>query len=130
MIGNIFWGLKWGLVFATGFSLIALAMTVLTGGEVINNQGVSLAASIALYWSGGVFGGIVLGLLRPLTRTRVGAALVGVIIMVPVELAIGLLLIGPISTWSRPEWVGLIFGAIFMGGAGGYLYWEPHDEAC
>jgi hypothetical protein len=128
VLRNLFWGLKWGLWFALFFSLIATAMSVFSGGEIIERQDISLPASIAIYVVGGLAGGAVLGLLRPLTRRRIGAALVGILVMTPVGMITGLILFGPIHTWDGPEWFGLIFSSILFGSCGGYLYWEPHEE--
>jgi O-antigen/teichoic acid export membrane protein len=128
MLRDLLWGLKWGFWFALFFSFVAVAMTLFTGGEIIERQRISLTASIAIYVFGGFSGGIVLGLLRPLTKYRIGAALVGIVVMTPASILLGLTLFGPPHDWSRDMTVTVILLPMVLGGPGGYLYWEPRGE--
>lgn len=128
MIRDVFWGIGWGLAFAVFFSLVAVAMTVLSGGETIERQGVSLAASIGVYFLGGITGGTFLGLLRPLTKRRIGSAVVGFLVMIPANFVLWLVIAGPVHTWGKAEWIALVLGALMLGVPGGYFYWEPPED--
>jgi hypothetical protein len=117
------------LWFALFFSLVAITMTLLSGGEIIERQEVSLPASLVVYAFGGFTGGVILGLLRPVGRRRAGAALLGVVVMIPVGVIAGLIMLGPISHWDGPDWIGLIMTTTLLGGIGGYSYWEPPSSS-
>jgi hypothetical protein len=54
----------------------------------------AFARLVLVYLGGGLLGGLVVGLLRPLTRSHLGAALVGVVATVPVGVAVRFLRYG------------------------------------
>lgn len=126
MLRDLFWGLKWGLLFALFFSIAASLMNAVSGGAIAEQQGVSLLSSIAIYVCGGLLGGSVLGLLRPMTRRRAGASVVGFFVMMVVGTATALIILGPLPTWDEGDWIGVIITAVLLGAPGGYMYWEPH----
>jgi hypothetical protein len=80
---NITDGVKVGLMFSAAFSLIALVIFVLSGGAAFDRSSGILIRVIAAYVVGGIASGAVFGLLRPLARWAIGAAVLGVIVMAP-----------------------------------------------
>jgi hypothetical protein len=127
-LSNLAWGLKWGLWFALFFSLVACLMAALTGGEILERQGLSLPATIAFYVGGGCLGGAVVGLLRPLTAWKLGASLVGIVTMVPISLILGSLLYGPLDQWDLNSRMGMAMFSVLLGGLGGHTLWERRKD--
>jgi hypothetical protein len=79
---NLAWAVKWGVGMAAGLSILALiiaAITWTTSGGTIRGMNV-LPFALATYWIGGLVGGVILGIMRPLTAWPLGAMFVGVLI--------------------------------------------------
>jgi hypothetical protein len=72
-------GLLMGAFIATGFSLARWAGT----GESALPQGIDGTEHVLLLFSSGAVGGLVFGFLVPVTRSRWGAALTGMLSLVP-----------------------------------------------
>lgn len=70
------WGLKWGGVMAMFYCVIGGIAWLITGARAM----ISLPVLLALYAIGGVGGGLILALLKPLTGTWWGAAFAGFVI--------------------------------------------------
>ena len=64
---NLEWGLWYGCAMAAAYSAIAILLFLLRGPKPFVHNGVSLLSTIAVYAIGGILGGFILGLLRPLT---------------------------------------------------------------
>ena len=77
---NVVWGLYWGSCGAVLYSFVAV-LVHLAGWPTGR---ASLLATIGAYFLGGAIGGVVLGMLRPITRFGWGAAVTGAIVAVPV----------------------------------------------
>jgi hypothetical protein len=89
---------------------------LLEGPEPFSRLGVSLTSVIAAYL-GGVAGGAIIGLLRPLTRGDFGAFVVGYLAAVPITAGLAICLNGWPTTWTGRRWdefpmLVLIFGTI------------------
>lgn len=121
---NVRWGLIWGLAFGVFYTLIVTVLTLLRGLGPLERMGFSLQGAIAVYLGGGLFGGLVVGVLRPVTVWRAGAIGVGLLVFVPLMYAImsmmvssgerDIALIGAVA-------LGSIFGAYF-----GSFLWREH----
>jgi hypothetical protein len=72
------WGLGWSLGY--GVILSAWAALVWPGWGYHPKYGVALATLVALYFGIALMAGLVLGLLRPLTRTALGSLILGAVI--------------------------------------------------
>lgn len=81
---NLLWGVRYGCIFAAFYSAIALAIFAFGGEQSFRTYGVTLGQTIALYIASGVLGGAVVGFLRPFTKSRSGAAFVGVLAAIPI----------------------------------------------
>ena len=93
-IRDLKWGLAWGLGLALVFSIYVGALFVLDG---IGTDDPSMGAReflfvIAAYFVGGLFGGLMAGLLRPASRWPLGAMAMGILVAFPVYWAIGVIL--------------------------------------
>jgi hypothetical protein len=124
---DIRWGIGWGLFAACFYALVALVIYAFQGSRPFESKGITLASTVAVYIVGGLIGGTIVGLLRPLTKRRAGAMLLGVIAMIPVSIGFVFILFGPISRWGGGELFGVLFTAVFLGGYGGWEFWEPQD---
>ena len=68
---------------------------------------------------GGALGGGLVGLLRPIAASRLGAMFVGVVGMFPVFLGMGILLYGSPLQWAAQRWVVASLASVIMGAAFG-----------
>ena len=126
---NIRWGIRWGTTLASIYSLLALVINGLSAGEAFSRKGITLGQTIALYMASGVIGGIVVGLLRPVMKTRFGASAVGVVAAIPLSVGISILRSGSPSGWNDETWVPTLITAGVLGGLGAQVLWsEPPDR--
>lgn len=87
---NAYWGIRWGLAFASLFSVWALVVLLLGGEAAFRKQGITFWQTIGAYIGGGVLAGAVVGFLRPLLKWAWSAPLVGIVAAIPVGLAFDL----------------------------------------
>jgi biotin transporter BioY len=88
--------------------------------DVRGGQRIHLLAAVGGYVIGGVSAGFVVGLLKPLTRRRIGSFFVGTLTGFAVALALGSVLVGFPPT-SEDLLVAAIF-AVALGGTVGAIY--------
>ena len=86
---DIAWGVFAGLLMATFYSVVAIAIHAAKGSGAFDEAGITLGKALAAYWIGGAVGGAVLGLAIPLARNKLGAAIVGILVAIPAFVAIG-----------------------------------------
>jgi RsiW-degrading membrane proteinase PrsW (M82 family) len=122
---NVLWGVKAGLFFASFYSLFVLLLYAFRGEEPSESKGVSLLAVVVTYFIGGVLGGAIVGLLRPFTRERWGAIVVGMIAALPVVLGFSFAMYGSIATWEGSTWGGTLLTTVVLGTIGALAWWEP-----
>lgn len=116
---DVSWGVKWGLWFAGGYSLIALALFILQGTVVGQPSRFTLPVVIAFYWAAGIISGAIVGVLKPFARSRFGAITVGALVGTFVYFLAGLTVLGPSEFLSMPGVVStLIIGPIIGGACG------------
>jgi hypothetical protein len=87
---NAYWGMRWGLAFASLYCLWAVVVLLLGGEAAFRKQGITFGETIGAYLGGGVLAGAVVGFLRPLLKWAWGAPVVGVVAAIPVGLAFDL----------------------------------------
>jgi hypothetical protein len=73
------WGMAWGLWFATAYAAFAVFLALMRGTTWHHGVGLSTWQIVGIYYVVGVAAGIVLGLVRPLTGSRVGTFAIGVV---------------------------------------------------
>jgi len=121
VLRNLGFGVACGLGMALLFSLLVGALALLRGSDWNPTYEVSTLDVIRGYFLAGLLGGAVFGLLRPLTQSRLGAALVGVIV--------GPIVYGAVAgvVDAQPEWgaATTIIPGVLVGGISGWIWGKP-----
>ena len=121
---DLVWGAFFGLSLATGFALWVIGLAVLQGSPFFSQVGVSLWRLLGFYYGMGLALGLLSGTLRPLTRQRWGAALVGTTIATLAYGGAGILLLG----WSSPRVLLALVPGILLGGGLGLVFFDEARE--
>lgn len=121
---NLRWGIVSGLIFAALFSIWVAVLALLRGSTRFEEYGVSLWRILESYFAGGICAGAVVGLARPLTKYRIGAAFVGILAAGPVALAIAIASDGMPRQWADGTWVAVWVIVLFLGPIVGYARWR------
>ena len=88
------WGLSIGLAAATVYSLIAALVAVGQGQIYFSKYGLTLWQIVASYYIAGIFCGVALSFLYPLTSHRWGAVLLGFLLGSIIYGVVGVALVG------------------------------------
>lgn len=122
---DVGWALGWSLgAFALLGGFVAV-MTALSGGRVRLRSGreLTLGQVVVTYLIAGIILGLVVGLLRPLTKTREGVWLVSAIAGGLTFPSFGVLVYGPPQAWNVAVLIGSIVIGIALGiGMGDHIY--------
>jgi len=122
LLRNIRWGVQWGLIFAAAYVVWAVVLLAGSGTTTFEKNGTTFPAVVALYVLGGLICGAIVGALRPLTRWKAGAAIVGIAAATPLYIAVEIMLAGPHYLIAGPGGIaGTIFGWAFFAVLGGSL---------
>ncbi len=114
---NLSWGIRWGLIFATGFTVLGLIPALIRAFSPpgsFGEQTLSFAGIVASYFFGGVAGGIVVGLLRDLMKWWLGRRIIGIAAAVPFIFAVRVLVEGH-DAWTLEDVAPWIFAAVVYG---------------
>lgn len=114
MIRNIYWGIRWGLAFAAVYCLYALGLFVARGSSHFERQDVTLPLLLAAYIFGGLLGGAIVGLLRPLTRSRLGSVFVGLSTAIPVAVGFRMADAG-VTAWDSGDLRTVLIFSLVLG---------------
>lgn len=114
---------------AVAYSLLALVIYATSGPRPFDSVGMSVGGLTAAYASGGIAGGLIAGLLRPLGSTRPGAMVGTTVVFAPLGLVLGLAIIGPPSQWTTYQRVGMVLWCVFFGVTLGNQYWRRTHSA-
>lgn len=128
-LSNIRWGLAWALGYIAFYCVVAMIMNAVSNGEAYASKGITLPQVLGVYVVCGLIGGLILGTLRPLTKTKTGATVVGVIVAVPIFMGIGVLRSGPPWLWDDTTWVPIGIVSLILGAFGAEISWsKPAHE--
>jgi len=94
-----------------------VVLYLLGGSEPFSRLGITLTRLILTYLAVGVVAGGVIGLLRPLTQTGLGAFLVGYPAAMPITAGLMICIYGWPTIWTRRVWheypyLVLVFGTM------------------
>src|ERR1041385_9007533 len=118
-LGNVIWGVGFGLAFAALYSLYVAVLYLAEGSEPFDELHTSLLTVIATYVVGGVTSGTVVGAMRPYLHIRFVAILVGMTAAVFVFFGIIVAGHGMPWRWTSADWGSLALCSLFLGGFGG-----------
>src|SRR4051812_44073909 len=102
---NLRWGVTWGLLMSGMYCLVALLLYIIRGPTLFAKYGLTLGTLMLTYVVGGITGGWIVGVLRPLTHWRFGAILVGISVGFVVYGAAGIAMYGPVTHWDWSAWL-------------------------
>ena len=125
---NMRWGAGAGFLLGCVYSVIALVIHATKGREPFEANDASLASVLFVYLGGGVVGGAIIGLLRPLAKWRFGAVIMGIAAMLPISLGVNLAVSPGISEWTIHNVNKTLLVAIILGGLGGYVSWDTSNR--
>jgi hypothetical protein len=124
-------GIRWGVLYACGFSILAAVITfAAVMGRSDGTLGVArqvLLVVVPGYFAAGALAGTLVGALLPLGRTRAGAALLGFIGGIPVYGVVWMAITPRAQWWPDVLFVSLGC-ALFVGPAFGYLVWRDENR--
>jgi hypothetical protein len=114
---NLSWGIRRGLGIASLFSAYVVVIALMQRSIWFDAYGANVFQLVLVYLLGGLFGGAIVGALRPLNATAAGGALIGALASIPFWSGTLLLLIGAPTRWDTGDWVVLAIlvglGALF-----------------
>jgi hypothetical protein len=119
LLANLGWGALWGLLFGLVYVLVLGILFVLQGPVLFHAYNSTFAEVAALYLIGGVGGGLIVGLLRPLLRWRWGAALVGIFAAIPAGAGFQLMRIGS-APWGAKDTLVVMIFSVALGATVGW----------
>ena len=121
---NIFWCVVYGLGGGMAFTVWVTILFLLRGTEPFDKQGVSFAAVVLFYLVGGATGGVIAGVLWPLTKWRAGAYLVGLLVALVVSTGLMFLLEGNPLSWGIAVILTILIMTVIYGLYIGYQIWK------
>lgn len=128
MIKNIIWGVMWGVLAALVCMSVALIRYVLQGEAPFLANGTTFVKLAKAYLAGGIGGGLVVGLLRPIARFEVGAFILGILTVFPMYVAISIAMVGPIQSWDGGDWFIAIIASLVAGIFTGNEFWKNQEH--
>lgn len=115
--GRIVWGVAWGLFLAVAFTILGAILALiraLVGPAHGWQAGLSYLSVIGFYLVAGVVGGALVGLLYPLTRWWIGRRVAGIVVAVPITIAVRYTVYGP-GLWTEAELQKWVVTALIWG---------------
>ena len=112
---DIAWGMIGGAALAGYYTLVAGLIYLFKGAAPFAASGVSFIGTLAAYWAGGLIGGIVVGVLAPYARNRLGAMGIGILVAFPACVAISLVASGTLHLGA------VLIMSIVFGAWGGFV---------
>ena len=119
VLDNVAWGARRGLFYATVLSAWVVVVYFASGPGPFTKLNTTLAGTVALYFGGGLAGGLIVGILRPFIRNEIAAAVVGVVAAFPVCVGIKYIVepgpwgpVGIIIVTCMPLFYGTILGPV------------------
>ena len=108
--------MRWALIYASVYSALVGLIAVFIGPGPFERANTTLLSVLLVYWGGGLIAGVIVGLLLPIGRSTVGAALIGGVAGVPVACAAMLATTQPakwVETLPVAAVLGLVLGPLF-----------------
>lgn len=119
-VGNIAWGIRWGVLFSLGFIAYIALLFLARGQAPFAEYGMTFGRLVTLYLGAGMASGAVVGVLRPLGRWFWGAAVIGFFAGVVVASCLMFLENG-VFAWGAEDVVKVTVLGLVWGPAGGLM---------
>jgi len=119
-----------GFVVAAGFTIWVTFLRLTVGTRPFEHLDTTYSATVALYWAGGLVGGLLVGMLLPLRRWPWGAALLGMVGVFPLYFGVELTNSTVASAFTLDNLATSAFLAFLVGGSAGMWVWldeNPHS---
>lgn len=117
----------YGVGIATLYALWVAGASLIGGSDTLQETNISLGQIVMIYYGGGILVGMFVGLAWPLTRWRVGAALVGYIGAIPFFFAIGTLVRKTDESMSISALWALVLLSSIVGAGAGVSVWSERN---
>jgi hypothetical protein len=119
--GRVREGVTLGLKIAVLFSVLALVAFMIGGNAALQVKGnPPIQRLLMVYAVGGVSGGAIAGALSRFASTDARAAIVGIIAVLPIDLALRFAGVG-LAPWTRIDTMTQVIEALIYGVAGGSI---------
>ena len=116
-VSNLRWGVGYGLKFGVAFSILISVLWALGGAQSVRREGMSYSLVVACYLAMGLVGGIIVGILRSWSHTRLGAIAIGLFVALEAFWIVNLALSG--LHWDTDTYIAAGFLVPFWGIGGG-----------
>lgn len=83
------WGARWGAIVGSVYCGLAFLILLARGDEPFEQLEVTFFDTVLTYMAGGIIGGCIVGLMRPMARSRAGSATIGFFAALPVATMAG-----------------------------------------
>ena len=116
-------GARWGALMGALLSCWVMILVIAGNSLVFTSRTgdrFHAGAIVAIYLGAGTFIGAFLGVLKPIMRWKIGAAILGVIASAPLFAAV-MLARQNFSDWTHVETLTVIIGALAFGAPGGMI---------
>jgi len=124
---RIWWGARWGALFGVAFVAIAVVIYTLSGQTAFEAHHTTFGRVVLTYFFGGVAAGVVVGIMKPLTRWKAGAAVVGFLAGMPVATIMRFATDG-FGPWHRSDTIDVIVMSLILGVPTGIIYREIFSD--
>lgn len=118
----------WGTALGGGCSVLVIAYATILrlarGPNAFVYYGLTFETLSVAYIVGGIGGGLILGLARPLTRWRSGGIVTSILVATFVYGAAAVAMHGWITRWNIEDWAGVLVLGLGTGTIGGNRFWE------
>lgn len=120
---DVRWGMGYGIFMAGFYSVIAVVSLLIHGVAPLSQFSTALGSAVLFYFASGVLGGVILGILRPLTQNVFGAMLAAIPIALVALTGAWVVAEGSPLYWNRDRWKEVVFFALIVGPFFGAVRW-------
>jgi hypothetical protein len=125
MLTNVFRGLGFGLLMATGFTAWITVIRLTSGDAPFERTGTPFWSTVLFYYAGFAIGGALAGSVWSfLHRRAIGWFIMGLLLVAPVYAVFVIVDESPAKRWSSWNIGAVIFGAVVVGGLNGLRMWS------
>ncbi|HEY9514327.1 MAG TPA: hypothetical protein VIQ74_01510 [Gemmatimonadaceae bacterium] len=123
-IGNVFRCVVYGIGSASIFAAWVVFVYTFRGPDALERVHVGLGPLLAFYMGAGVLGGLIVGLLWPILRWRLGAYFTSLVVALILTFALVVTLFGNPAYWDRSHWITVLIMTVIFGLQFGNSLWK------